>query len=120
MTVIAPVDLNPSRPSAQECWKTSVSTPYAAPTESMFSTIAVSGITIDRNVISSSRNVIVNTNANTTGRWDFIESLKSLAPAVSPATSALTPGTAADRGRDHLIRAGCPARGTRPSRCPVR
>ena len=59
----------------------------------MFRTIAVSGITIERNVISSSRNVTVSTNANTAGRWDFIESLKSLAPAVAPETSALAPGT---------------------------
>ena len=37
-------------------WKISTSSPYAAPTDSRLSTIAVSGITTDRNVISSSRN----------------------------------------------------------------
>ena len=45
--------------SPQPCWKTSVSTPKAAATDSRLSTIALIGITIDRNVTSSSRNAIV-------------------------------------------------------------
>ena len=80
MTVIAPVDSKPSSDSPWPSWKTSTSTPYAAPTDSRFSTIALSGITIERNVTSSSRNARPSTNANTIGRCDFMRSLKSLGP----------------------------------------
>ena len=40
--------------------------PIAAATDSTFSTIALIGITIERNVTSSSRNAIEKTNPNTT------------------------------------------------------
>ena len=54
-------------PSAQSCWKTSTSRPYAAPTESRLSSTAVSGMTIERNVASRSTNARPSTNANTHG-----------------------------------------------------
>ena len=55
--------------------------------------IALIGITIERNVISSSRNASPSTNANTSGRCVRIRSLKSRLPAVSPPTATSTPGT---------------------------
>ena len=46
------------------CWKTRTSTPYDAPTDSRFRTIAFSGTTIDRNATSSSRNARASTNSD--------------------------------------------------------
>jgi hypothetical protein len=48
---------------------------------------------IERNVTSRSRNARPSTNANTIGRCDVIESLKSFEPAVMPVTLASTPLT---------------------------
>jgi hypothetical protein len=45
-------------------------------------------MTIERNVTSSSTKASPNTNANTIGACDFIESLKSRDPAVNPVTCA--------------------------------
>ena len=50
-------------------------------------------MTTERNVTSSSRNAIVSTKPKTSGRWSFIESLKSLLPAASPLTLTVVPGT---------------------------
>ena len=55
--------------------------------------IALMGMTIERNVKSSSRNAAISTKPKTSGRCDFVTSLKSLDEAVKPVTSALTPGT---------------------------
>ena len=55
----------------------------------------MSGITIERNVSRSSRNARPSTNANTSGAWDFIASLKSREPAVIPDVLTVTPGTLA-------------------------
>ncbi len=48
--------------------------------------MALIGITIERNVISSSRNARLSTKPNTIGQRDFMRSLKSLEPAVMPVT----------------------------------
>ena len=62
------------------------------------------GITIERNVTSSSMNASVSTKPNTSGASDFIASLKSFEPAVCrpvrPPRSASEP---ADRRRDDLV-----------------
>ena len=57
------------------------------------STIDLIGITIERKVISSSRKASPSTNANTYGIRDFIWSLKSFVPAVSPVTATCTSGS---------------------------
>ena len=75
-------------------WNTQVTIPIAAATETMFSRIALIGITIERNVNSSSRNAIPKTKANTYQMRDAIRSLKSTDPAVNPLTPATSaPGT---------------------------
>ena len=74
-------------------WKTRTSTPYAAPTESRLSTIALMGMTIERKVSSSSTNASPSTKAKTIGARAFIVSLKSLEPAVQPVTFVSVPGT---------------------------
>ena len=51
------------------------------------------GTTIERNVTSSRMNASVSTNANTSGRCDFITSLKSFDPAVKPVTATSAPGS---------------------------
>ena len=48
--------------------------------------MALIGITIDRNVISSRMKASDSTNPNTIGQRDFMRSLKSLDPAVVPVT----------------------------------
>ncbi len=63
------------------------SRPYAAPTENRLSTIAVIGMTTERNVASRSRNASPSTKRMTHGMRDFICSLKSCVAAVSPATA---------------------------------
>ena len=62
------LDLKSSSFSAQVCWNTSTSRPYAAPTDSMFSTIAVAATTTERNVHAITRNVSSSTNPTTRGR----------------------------------------------------
>src|SRR5215207_3124313 len=89
--VIAPVESNPSRLSRLPSWNTQVTMPSAAATDSTFRRIALIGITIERNVISSSRNAIAKTNANTYQMRDDISSLKSTEPAVKPATPTTLP-----------------------------
>ena len=91
--MIAPSDSKPSSDSAQPCWNTSTSTPYAAPTESRFRTIAFSGTTIDRNATSSNRNASASTNTITYGTPCFICRVKSTSSAVAPVTAVSTPGT---------------------------
>src|ERR671930_26118 len=78
--VIAPFELKPRMPSAE-------------PTESRLSRIDLIGITIERKVISKSRNASPRTKANTYGIRDFIWSLKSFVPAVSPVTATWTSGS---------------------------
>ena len=96
--------------------------PYAAPTDSRFSTIALIGTTIDRNVTSSRMNASVRTNANTIGRCDLIASLKSFEPAVKPVTLTSASGSRPTvAGIDLLAqdaRASAPTR--RRCRCPSR
>src|SRR5918994_2001623 len=91
--VTAPVDSNPSSDSRWPSWKIQITTPYAAPTDSRLSRIALIGITIDRNVTSRRANAIANTNANTTGTRSCISWLKSSDPAVNPVTLVCVPGT---------------------------
>src|SRR5215204_3940502 len=90
--VIAPVELKPSSDSPQPCWNTSTSSPYAAPMDSRFSTIALAAITSDRNETSSSTNASSSTNTNTSGPLLDTCSLKSIEPAAAPVTCALAPG----------------------------
>ena len=49
-------------------WKTSTSRPYAAPTESRFMTIALTGTTIERKATHSRRKLRPSTKAKTIGR----------------------------------------------------
>ena len=91
--MIAPFEWKPRSGCAQRCWKTSTRTPYAAPTESRFSTIAFSGTTIERNATSSSTNANASTNAITYGIPCFIWRVKSTSSAVTPVTAVSTPGT---------------------------
>ena len=80
-----------TRPAPQPCWKIAVITPYAAPTDSRFSTIAVPAITGERNATSISRKVTTSTNANT-GRIEWCNwSLKSTPNASCPPTATLAP-----------------------------
>ncbi len=65
--MIAPVEENPSSPSAHEFWNTSTSSPYAAPTDSRFITIALSGTTSERNASSSSTKLRPSTSAKIHG-----------------------------------------------------
>ena len=88
-----PTELKPSKDSRWPSWKIHTSTPYAAPTDSRFSTIAVAGITSERKVTSSSRNASASTNTKTHGARAFMRSLKSLDIAVLPVTDAFTPGS---------------------------
>src|SRR3954465_9210872 len=60
--------------------------------------MALIGITIERNVISSSRNARLRTKPKTIGQRDFMRSLKSLDPAVMPGTYALVPAASANCG----------------------
>ena len=48
-------------------WKTSTSSPYAAPTESRFAAIDVAATTSERNASTSSRKLSPSTNAKTIG-----------------------------------------------------
>ena len=58
-----------------------------------YATIALIGMTIERNVKSSRTNPSPSSKANTIGACDFIESLKSRDPAVGPVTCASAPST---------------------------
>src|SRR5919112_2567686 len=89
--VIAPVEWNPSTLSRLPSWNTQVTIPSAAATDSTFSRIALTGITIDRNVTRSSRNATEKTNANTSQIREAIRSLKSTEPAVKPVTPTTLP-----------------------------
>ena len=89
--VTAPVESNPSRLSRLPSWNTQVTMPSAAATDRTFRRIALIGITIDRNVTSSSRNATENTNPNTSQMREDISSLKSTDPAVKPATPTTEP-----------------------------
>jgi hypothetical protein len=57
------------------------------------STIALTGITIDRKVTRRSRKAAIRTKPKTSGRCDFIVSLKSFELAVKPPTSAVALST---------------------------
>src|SRR5215211_2784029 len=89
--VIAPVESNESTLSRLPSWNTQVTMPSAAATDSMFSAIALIGITIERNVTSSSMNATAKTNANTYQMRVDIRSLKSTEPAVKPDTPTTSP-----------------------------
>src|SRR5262245_4926422 len=73
----------------QPPWNTETRTPYAAATDSRFRTIAVAGITIDRNVQSRSRNARPSTNAKTYSWRPCSCLLKSTDRAVAPVTWAV-------------------------------
>src|SRR6266511_440241 len=76
------------------CWKTRTSSPYAAPTDSRFRTMAVSGTTTERNTIISRRNDSARTNASTIGWYRSVMAKKSRLRAGSPPTNtwAADPG----------------------------
>ena len=89
--MIAPVESKFRKPSKWPSWNTQVTIPSAAATDRTFSTIALIGMTIERNVTSSSMNAIAKTNANTYQMRDAISSLKSIDPAVKPVTPTSSP-----------------------------
>jgi hypothetical protein len=82
-----PLERKFSRLAPQPYWKMATSTPYAAPTDSRFSTIAFTAMTIERNESSRSRNANVSTNANTSGAECLSNALPSAEDAVSPVTA---------------------------------
>ena len=59
---------------------------------------ALTGMTIERNVSSSSTNARPSTNANTNGSRDFMRSLKSCVPAVTPVTAYSASGSVSATG----------------------
>ena len=65
----------PNRSAPTPSWKTSTISPYAAPTESRFMMIALTGRTMERNTISKSTKLSASTNAMTIGRYVFIVSM---------------------------------------------
>jgi hypothetical protein len=75
--VIVPLERKRRIGSAQRCWKTSTSTPYAAATESRFSATAVSGTITDRNATISRPKASTSTNATAYGRPSRIRLVKS-------------------------------------------
>src|SRR6476661_819424 len=77
----------------QPHWKTATRRPYAAPTESRFIRIALTGITSEWNETSRSRNAKLRTKTKTYGAADFILSFQSFDAAVSPVTAYSTPDT---------------------------
>src|SRR5918994_1526845 len=89
----APLERKSSSPSAQVCWKTSTSSPYAAATESRFSAIAVVATTTERKETSTSTNVSPSTKAITHGSRALSIAEKSTVAAVPPPTAASAPGT---------------------------
>ena len=108
---IAPFEWKPSRPSAHVCWKTSTSSPYAAPTESRLSSTALIGITIERNVTSSSRKQSASTNAEHDRRVRLhllVEVVRAGRLAGDVGDS--TPGTAPTVGGIRSSRSVCSAR----------
>src|SRR5262245_3733098 len=92
--ISAPVEWKPRNDSRWPSWKIQTRTPYAAPTDSRLRMIALTGITIDRNVNSNRRNAAPSTKPKTIGRCDLVTSVKSFDWAVKPVTLALMPGTA--------------------------
>src|SRR5262249_11549542 len=85
--VIERLDVKSSSPSAQVSWKIRTRIPYAAPTDSRFSAIAVTGITTERNVARSSTNARPRTNASTQAILAFIGWVQACGPAGSPVTA---------------------------------
>src|SRR6266536_432536 len=71
--VIAPVAFAPIREAPQPYWNTATRMPYAAPTDSRLRTTALSGITMERKVTSSSRNASAITNPKTTALPEGVE-----------------------------------------------
>ena len=67
--------------------------PYAAPTESRLSRIALIGITIERNVNNKSRNASENTNPKISGRRSLTSARKSFDWAALPLTFTVAPST---------------------------
>ena len=89
-------------------------------TESRFIRIAFSGITIERNETSRSRNANARTKPNTIGTADFIASFQSFDAAVSPVTAYSMPGDLAERRRDDLVAERRERVVRRRCRCPCR
>ncbi len=75
--MIPPIAVKPSSDCRWPSWKIQTRTPYAAATESRLRTIALTGMTIERNVVMSSRNASVSTNTKTHGARCFMSALKS-------------------------------------------
>ena len=76
----------PNRPPNQPHWKIATITPSEAPIESRFITAACSGITSERNTISSSSALSSTTTPMNSGSlWPSVVA-KSTAPAVTPPT----------------------------------
>ena len=84
---IPPLDWKLRMFSPQPNWKVATSTPYAAPTDSRFSTIALIAITIERNESSSRMNANVSTKPNTSGAERLSSALASAEAAVPPVTA---------------------------------
>ena len=81
------------KPIPTPFWNTSVTAPYAAPTDSRFIRIALIGTTIERNTTIRSRNDRPSTNANTIHWYESVTSRKSRKIAEFPPTNTSTPGT---------------------------
>ncbi len=79
---MAPTPSAPTRDAPQPCWKTATRMPYAAPTDSRFSTIEVTATVSERNDSSISTKANTTTNANTGTTEPTSWSLKSLLPAT--------------------------------------
>ena len=83
----------------QPCWNTAVRTPKAAPMDSRFITAAVSGMTIERKTIASSRNESKTTSPMKRGSFSPSTWAKSAKIAVNPPTSTVVPVPAINEGR---------------------
>ena len=75
--MIPPNEVKPSGPCRCPSWKMSVIRPYAAPTESRFSPIEISGMASERNATMSRIRARPATTANTSGVRECSAALKS-------------------------------------------
>ena len=69
---------SPTTPAPQPSWKTAVSTPYAAATESRFITAALIGMTTDRNARRRTKMLRSTTTAIISGSLSAIFSARSM------------------------------------------
>ncbi|RIJ76964.1 hypothetical protein D1871_08245 [Nakamurella silvestris] len=97
-----PVRPTPTRSSPQPHWKTATRTPKAAPMDSRFIRIALSGITSERKAKASNRNDADITASSIHGSRAAVVSAESIPAAVAPVTHTCTPVAAAVAGRTEL------------------